>query len=79
MIQLGRRFAAGKNPVEKLPEALTHAMRAAEKRLLEDSVDLSVYYWTLTWLEGEPVVELDDGTVMSYDSQTNTVVILEHP
>ena len=22
-------------------------------------------HWTLTWLEGRPIVELDDGTVVS--------------
>jgi hypothetical protein len=27
-------------------------------------VDTAAWRWTLTWLEGKPVAELDDGTVV---------------
>jgi len=32
--------------------------------------------WTLTWLEGRPVVELDDGTTIRVDAQ-GTVTLTE--
>jgi hypothetical protein len=27
-------------------------------------IDVTGWRWTLTWLEGRPVVELDDGTII---------------
>jgi hypothetical protein len=43
-------------------------MRAAiddeERTLVELGTDTSSWRWTLTWLEGLPVVELDDGTTI---------------
>ena len=39
---------------------------ARSRRELGD-VDTSAWRWTLTWLEGRPVVELDDGTTLRYD------------
>ena len=33
--------------------------------------------WTLTWLEGRPVVELDDGTVIRVDHEG--AVLVEDP
>jgi hypothetical protein len=35
--------------------------------------DTATWRWTLTWLEGRPVVELDDGTTLRYDPQTDSV------
>jgi hypothetical protein len=35
--------------------------------------DTATWRWTLTWLEGRPVVELDDGTTLRYDPHTGTV------
>jgi uncharacterized cupin superfamily protein len=40
------------------------AIRGVEAELVD--VDTSQWRWTLTWLEGNPVVELDDGTVIRY-------------
>ena len=36
-------------------------------------LDTSAWRWTLTWLEGRPVVELDDGTTLRYDPATDSV------
>jgi len=38
-----------------------------EGELADEGVDASSWGWTLTWLEGRPVVELDDGTTITYD------------
>jgi hypothetical protein len=35
--------------------------------------DTSTWRWTLTWLEGRPVVELDDGTTLRFDPLTGSV------
>ncbi len=38
-------------------------------------VDTTGWRWTLTWLEGRPVVELDDGTTLRLDPATGAVVV----
>jgi hypothetical protein len=40
--------------------------------------DTSAGRWTLTWLEGRPEVELDDGTALSYEPATDTVERRQH-
>jgi hypothetical protein len=35
--------------------------------------DTAAWRWTLTWLEGRPVVQLDDGTTLRYDPLTDSV------
>jgi hypothetical protein len=61
-MQLGTRWSVGAEPPRSLPDALVERIRAVEVALSEESKELR---WTLTWLEGRPVVELDDGTVVS--------------
>jgi hypothetical protein len=38
------------------------AVRDVETELMD--TDTAQWRWTLTWLEGRPVVELDDGTTI---------------
>jgi hypothetical protein len=35
--------------------------------------DTAAWRWTLTWLEGKPVVQLDDGTTLRFDPTSNEV------
>jgi hypothetical protein len=65
-MQLGTRWAVGAQPPERLADAVVLAIRDAEAQLAE--VDTAQWRWTLTWLEGRPVVELDDGPVIRTDS-----------
>jgi hypothetical protein len=37
-------------------------------------IDTAAWRWTLTWLEGRPIVELDDGTTLRYDPATDSIV-----
>jgi len=37
------------------------------------AVDTTGWRWTLTWLEGLPVVELDDGTTLRYSPADDSV------
>ncbi len=64
-MQLGTRWSVGAEPPAKLPDAVVAAVRDVEAEL--GDVDTSAWRWTLTWLEGRPVVELDDGTTLRYD------------
>jgi hypothetical protein len=48
---------------------MKEAIRGVESERLE--TDTSLWRWTLTWLEGHPVAELEDGTIVreGYDGQ----------
>ncbi|CAB4648454.1 unannotated protein [freshwater metagenome] len=60
-MQLGGRFSVGQAPTS-LPQALRARIADIEASLSVDEV--RALRWTLTWLEGRPVVELDDGPVL---------------
>jgi hypothetical protein len=65
-MQLGTRWSAGAEPPARIPPELREEIAEVEARL----EDASTARWTLTWLEGRPVVELDapdselDGTTL---------------
>ncbi|MFV0320195.1 MAG: hypothetical protein ACK5IN_07535 [Microbacterium sp.] len=63
-MQLGTRWTARSAPPAAVPEEL-HAQLAAVEADLPPGEPLP--RWTLTWLEGRPVVELDTGVVVSLD------------
>jgi hypothetical protein len=61
-MQLGTRWNVGGEPPSRLPEELVARIREVEAGL--DEADAATMRWTLTWLEGRPVAELDDGTIL---------------
>lgn len=61
-MQLGTRWSVGDEPPARLNAEVRAAVTAVEVELT--SFDTSTWRWTLTWLEGRPVVELDDGTTI---------------
>lgn len=61
-MQLGTRWPVGGETPSRLPDTVVTAVREVEAGLA--GVDTAQWRWTLTWLEGNPVVELDDGTVI---------------
>jgi hypothetical protein len=64
-VQLGTRWTVGEEPPAKIPPAIVAAIKAVElERAARGDVDTSQWRWTLTWLEGLPVAELDDGTII---------------
>lgn len=69
-MQLGTRWSVGAELPDRLPDAVSAAVREVETELA--GIDTSQWRWTLTWLEGQPVVELDDGTTIRYDPQSRT-------
>ena len=63
-MQMGTRWAVGAETPARLPQLVVDAVKSIEAEL--EGIDTSLLRWTLTWLEGKPVVELDDGTVIRY-------------
>lgn len=59
-MQLGGRWSVGASPPGRLPQDLLARIAEVETTLPPDTT----LRWTLTWLEGRPVVELDDGTTL---------------
>ncbi len=75
-MRLGTRWSVGAAAPTSLPPAVSLAVASVEAQLLAEGVDAAQWRWTLTWLEGEPVVELDDGTVIRYDAQNGTAAVM---
>lgn len=76
-MQLGTRWAVGATPPDTLPEVVTYALSTVEEELVATDVETTGWRWTLTWLEGRPVVELDDGTVVRYNPQEDSATITQ--
>lgn len=70
-MQLGTRWPVGSQPPSRLPAVVVAAIADVESELAD--VDTSAWRWTLTWLEGRPEVELDDGTTLHYEPATDAV------
>lgn len=61
-MRIGTRWAVGEPQPESVPVAMRAAIDDEERTLAELGANTASWRWTLTWLEGQPVVELDDGT-----------------
>ena len=73
-MQLGTRWDVGATPPGSLPEAVVVAIGRVETELEADGIDTAMWRWTLTWLEGRPIVELDDGTRVLVDGDGAVIV-----
>jgi hypothetical protein len=60
-MQLGSRFSVGQAPAS-LPVDMRDQIAAVESELGEQ--ERATLRWTLTWLEGRPIVELDNGVTL---------------
>ncbi|WP_441975719.1 hypothetical protein [Microbacterium sp. 2MCAF23] len=82
MMQLGTRWAAGSEPPASVPAALRPGIADAEARsvaggtlsLHTGALNLLRGTWTLTWLEGRPIAELDTGWEVSRTALGEVVV-----
>jgi hypothetical protein len=63
-MQLGTRWKAHSEPPAHLDPAVTDAIAEVERELAALKQDTSSWFWTLTFLENRPVVQLDDGTTI---------------
>jgi hypothetical protein len=73
MMQLGTRWSVGAQPPARLADDVLEAISFVESDLTD--VDTSQWRWTLTWLEGRPVAELDDGTIVRVGHDGKVVVV----
>lgn len=69
-MQLGTRWTLGSTPPPRLPDGLLEAISSVEAEVAH--LDTAAWRWTLTYLEGQPVAELDDGTVIRLRPATAT-------
>ena len=67
-MQLGTRWAFGDEPPASVPVELRPLIETAESRTRGGAGR----HWTLTWLEGRPIAELDDGTIVTTGADANT-------
>lgn len=65
-MRLGTRWTYGAEPPASVPAELRPLIAAAESRV----DDGEGRHWTLTWLEGRPIAEFDDGTVVTTGGTT---------
>lgn len=68
-MQLGTRWTSGDEPPAGLPDAFVQQIAAVDASLPKDELGQPAPRWTLTWLEGRPVAELDTGVVVTMDAQ----------
>ncbi|MDM4761682.1 hypothetical protein QT381_01515 [Galbitalea sp. SE-J8] len=80
-MQLGTRWSPGATPPPRLPAAVVETIASIEADLAPDV--RATWRWTLTWLEGRPVVEADPSTGSAragirvlYDPASDTAVVL---
>lgn len=76
-MQLGTRWPVGGTVPSGLPHVVEIAVTAVEEELDAVGEDTSAWRWTLTWLEGKPVIELDDGTVIRYNAGEDSATITQ--
>jgi hypothetical protein len=76
-VQIGTRWLVHTEcPVALAPEIL-YAIAEQEAELRPLKVDTSQWRWTLTYLEGRPIVTLDDGTTIRISAGGNVTVTQE--
>ncbi|MFT4135104.1 hypothetical protein [Microbacterium sp.] len=74
-MRMGTRWSAGSEPPAAVPAALRETISAVERDLPPGAPRPS---WTLTWLEGRPIAELDTGVIVE-QTRTGAVVARHDP
>lgn len=73
-MQLGTRWSSGEEPPAAVPEALRAQIRAVDEALPRDDLGQPRPRWTLTFLEGRGVAELDTGVIVEQTAPGEVVV-----
>ena len=73
-MQLGTRWTAGQTPPAAVPESLRAAIAHVDETVLSTTDGSPAPRWTLTWLEGRPIAELDTGVIVRLDADDEAVV-----
>jgi len=72
-MQLGTRWTSGDEPPKGVPEALARGVRSVDASIPGDELGQPRPRWTLTWLEGKPIAELDTGVIVTLDENGEPV------
>ena len=72
-MQLGTRWTSGDEPPQAVPEALRRGIRSVDATIPGDQLGQPRPRWTLTWLEGKPIAELDTGVIVSLNEDGQAV------
>ncbi len=67
-MQLGTRWTSGDEPPAAVPAALREQIGAVDTAIPDDELGQPRPRWTLTWLEGRPIAELDTGVIVTIDA-----------
>lgn len=70
-MQLGTRWAVGADAPASVPHTIHRAIAEVEAAVTAPGA-----HWTLTWLEGRPIAELDAGWEVFIDAE-GTVIARE--
>jgi len=73
-MQLGTRWTSGDEPPRSVPAALADGIRDVDAAIPGDLLGQPRPRWTLTWLEGRPIAELDNGVIVSLSADGLAVV-----
>ncbi|WP_345802712.1 hypothetical protein AAIB33_06370 [Microbacterium sp. AZCO] len=73
-MQLGTRWTSGDEPPAAVPAALAKGVRQVDEATPGDELGQPRPRWTLTWLEGRPIAELDTGVIVTLDAEGEAVV-----
>lgn len=73
-MQLGTRWTSGDEPPKAVPTALGRGVAAVDATIPADALGQPRPRWTLTWLEGKPIAELDTGVIVTLDGAGEPVV-----
>ncbi|WP_243074960.1 hypothetical protein [Microbacterium sp. SS28] len=73
-MQLGTRWTSGDTPPAAVPAALVRGISGVDASIPSDELGQPRPRWTLTWLEGRPIAELDTGVIVSLGPDGEAVV-----
>ncbi|MGV9193167.1 hypothetical protein ACQ143_02340 [Microbacterium sp. MC2] len=73
-MQLGTRWTSGEEPPRAVPDALRAQIGAVDAAIPVDALGQPRPRWTLTWLEGRPIAELDTGVLVEQTATGEVVV-----
>ena len=72
-MQLGTRWTSGDEPPRAVPDALARGIRSVDASIPDDDLGGPRPRWTLTWLEGRPIAELDTGVIVTLDERGEAI------
>lgn len=73
-MQLGTRWTSGEEPPAAVPAILRAQIAAVDRALPDDDLGQPRPRWTLTFLEGRPIAELETGMVVEQGADGQVVV-----